>query len=149
MMVRLSGDQIRRLREAKGWSREKLAALTRTGPRSIEKWEAGEPMPSLIEARFTDVLGDIDDVGLALVIDPGGISEEVKSLYVWIAVHGDGDEGIAAVNGMPLMAAQHRVAVKLKSAVEGLARTTGKSMKLVRYDARAVLEGVKAPYDAG
>lgn len=78
-----------------------------------------------------------------IVVDDGGIGEEARSLFVWICEHGPGDEGIVALDGIPLMAAQYRIAATLKPRLARLARATGKSMKLVRYDAVQVLEELR------
>lgn len=80
----------------------------------------------------------------AVIHDPGGLGEDVKSLFGWVVVHADGDESVAGIIGTgPLIAAQYRVAMKSKPAAERLARETGKTVKLVRYDAQEVLEEVR------
>jgi len=41
-----SGTDIRAVRIARGWSLEELAARVREAPATVERWEAGEPVPS-------------------------------------------------------------------------------------------------------
>ena len=42
--VMLNGEEVRRVREAKGWSQEKLAAMSNMHKRTVQRAEAGNPV---------------------------------------------------------------------------------------------------------
>lgn len=77
-----------------------------------------------------------------LVVDQGGNEEPTTCIYVWIVEHGDGDEGIASVNNMPMMAGKYATAERLRPVAEQLAKAAGKPLKLVRFDAGLTLDRI-------
>ncbi len=56
----VNGDEIRRLREAKGWTQPELARAIKVSPRTISNWERGESVPrnrmGMLESLFGDVI---------------------------------------------------------------------------------------------
>lgn len=82
---------------------------------------------------------------VTVVVDPGGNGFYIERLWAFLAVHGDGDEGVV---GLPLpgggsiaavAADWHRVE-SLKPMVEQLAKMTGLPMTLARFDRRTDVE---------
>lgn len=78
----ITGEQLRRARERRGWTQEQLAEAVGVTFRSIGNWERGE-VPASREARLRDVLGDDLTPGLnplAQASDLALISELARRL---------------------------------------------------------------------
>lgn len=82
----------------------------------------------------------MSDGSLIVITDPGGTSEEARSLYAWIVEHGPGNESLAAIDMMAMVAVKYQVALKLGPFAQQIATAAGKTLKLVRYDAVQTLD---------
>ena len=80
--------------------------------------------------------------------DPGGLGFVIREVFVFVAVHGDGDEGVvgALIGGqwMLLVAADPVRVEALRPYAEHAARVSGKPVRLVRFSTRSEL-GVIRP----
>lgn len=76
--------------------------------------------------------------------DPGGLGFRIETLWAYLAVHDDGDEGViaASIGGvmMPLVAADEARLRDLRPYAEQVVALTGKAVRLVRFDHRVVEE---------
>jgi transcriptional regulator with XRE-family HTH domain len=54
----MNGDEIRRLREARGWTQADLAREVGVGHRTIGNWERGETVPKNRTGKLEQVLRD-------------------------------------------------------------------------------------------
>jgi hypothetical protein len=78
--------------------------------------------------------------------DEHGLGYVVRDIYVYLAVHEDGDEGVVAMRmgsaWIPLVAADPIRLAQLRPIAEATARTTGKSIRLVRFTTREEVETI-------
>lgn len=74
--------------------------------------------------------------------DQGGNGIPLTEMWVWVTVHGPGDESITAVNGLPMLAQQERVARMVQPLVEQAAQQGGKPQRLVRMTFAEVVDEV-------
>lgn len=75
--------RIRQAREAKGWSREKMAEVLETTPDSIYRWESGRSMVSVPNARRLSRVLSVEFAWL-LGVDPPGLRKgEEELLRMW------------------------------------------------------------------
>jgi hypothetical protein len=73
-----------------------------------------------------------------------GVGFVIRDLYAFLAVHADGDEGVAAAqlggNWLPLIAADPVLLEALRPIAQATARETGVTIRLVRFTQREELE---------
>jgi len=81
------------------------------------------------------------------VLDPGGLGFRIDTLWAFVAIHEDGDEGLcgAIINGnwMPLIAADHERLALLRPYAEHIAAKSGKPVRLIRFDLRTEVEVIQ------
>lgn len=81
---------------------------------------------------------------LVVVVDPGGTGFYIERLWAFLAVHGDGDEGVIGLPlggmTMPAIAADSQRVEQMRPMVEQLCALTKKQVKLVRFDRRVDIE---------
>ncbi len=53
----MDGSEIKRRREAKGWTQQKLATVLRVGVRTVSGWERGESVPRSRMGMLEEVFG--------------------------------------------------------------------------------------------
>lgn len=78
-----------------------------------------------------------------------GVGFVIRDVYVFVAVHADGDEGVPAVDlggtMMPLIAADPVRLEELRPLAARIARLSGKPLKLVRFTTREEIETIDPP----
>lgn len=74
----------------------------------------------------------------------GGVGFVIDAVWAFVAVHADGDEGVLAmsINGqwVPFIAADRTRLEELIPKARALGKASNKSIRLVRFDARTVVE---------
>jgi hypothetical protein len=79
--------------------------------------------------------------------DPGGLGFRIESVYAFVSVHDDDDEGIVAatIGGvmLPLIAADAERLEALRPFAVRAARASGRPVRLVRFDRRTDVEVVE------
>lgn len=82
----------------------------------------------------------------SMVHDPGGLGFRIQTLWAFVAVHEDGDEGLVAgmIGGqwMPLIAADEARLADLRPLAEKIVAATGKPVRLVRFDTRTEVDTI-------
>lgn len=78
---------------------------------------------------------------MSVVHDPGGLGFRIETLWAFVAVHEDGDEGVTgflAVDGtwMPMVAADRVRVDLLRPMAARIAKESGKPIRLVRLAGR-------------
>lgn len=85
---------------------------------------------------------DADDS--EVIIDGGGVGFQIGTLWAYLAVHDDQDEGVISmptvIGHMPLIGADRTRVESLRPHAEKIARATRKQVRLVRFDNRTVEE---------
>ena len=100
---------------------------------------AWNPQLTLDELAADTKLVDLPEMPMPTteVHDPGGTGHEITTLYCWVAVHGEGDEGIISHRigdrEMPLIGSS-QVIVGIRNIVAEVVAQTGKSVRLLRFD---------------
>lgn len=85
--------------------------------------------------------------GRTVVHDPGGLGVVVREVFVFLVVHGDGDEAIPAVmiggRWMPLVAAERERVEDMRPFAVQAAAASGKPVRLARFTTRTDLEVIR------
>lgn len=81
-----------------------------------------------------------------VIIDVPSNGFEIRSLWAWLALDQDGEGILSASIGsehMPLVASTLDTAVALRRLARHTAASTGKTVRLVRFDSRTVIEEIE------
>lgn len=70
------------------------------------------------------------------------MSFRIGAIHAFIAVDGDGDEGLVVIHGIPAIAADEKRLRELQPMVEGIAAASAIKVKLVRFDQRTDVETI-------
>lgn len=74
----------------------------------------------------------------------GGVGFRIDSVWAFLAVHGDGDEGIVGINTptgwLPAVAADQERLHQLKPLMERMASAAGQRIRLVKFHTREEVE---------
>ena len=73
----------------------------------------------------------------------GGVGFIIRDLWADLAIHGNGDEGIVAWNGLPLIAADLVRLQQLRPMAEKVAQASGYSIRLVRFTTRTEIDVIE------
>lgn len=82
---------------------------------------------------------------MTFIHDPGGVGFRIESLYAFLAVHADGDEGLVGLNNLPMIAADKALLDQVKLRMEELAKVSPKPIVLVQFTHRIDLETLGGP----
>jgi hypothetical protein len=77
------------------------------------------------------------------VEDSGGTGADVDALWVWLTVHGPGNESIAALNHLPLVMANQKLAESFLPAMRQMSTKVGKGFRLVKMVRQEVVSEIK------
>lgn len=76
----------------------------------------------------------------------GGLGFEIGAVYAVVAVHADGDEGVAAMlqgsTWVPLLAADPARLASIVEAARVLARRHGQKLRVVKFSTRELVETI-------
>lgn len=80
-----------------------------------------------------------------VLLDEGGVGFRIDSVWAFLAIHGDGDEGIVGITTpegvmMPAIAADQERLDLLRPQMRRLADVLPGQIKLVRFDRRTDME---------
>lgn len=72
-----------------------------------------------------------------------GVGFVINDIYAYLAVAGDGDEGIVGFGGTPLIAADLTRLHETRPIAEAIAKQTGITIRLVRFTTRTELDVIE------
>lgn len=76
------------------------------------------------------------------VHDPGGNGVPLTEMWAWVSVHGEGEQSITGLNGIPLVAQQESVLRQMEPLLRDIVRQSGKPQRLVRFHQVTVVDQI-------